>query len=222
MSSLAKSSWRVPVALLALGFIPVASGILRLGHLGDLARITPDNARFFAAPWPVVLHIAGAIVYCVLGAFQFSAGLRQRHPHWHRAAGRVLVPAGLAAALAGLLMTQFYPAIAFDGSRALYLVRWMAGSGMAACLCLGLAAIRSRDIPRHRAWMMRAYALGLGAGTQVLTHLPWSLFPAIHGELARTILMAAGWSINLAVAERLIARARAAAPTHPAIPALTV
>ncbi len=46
--------------------------------------------------------------------------------------------------------------------------------------------------------MMRSYALGLGAGTQVLTHLPWYLFPSIHGELARTLFMAAGWGINLA------------------------
>ena len=49
--------------------------------------------------------------------------------------------------------------------------------------------------------MMRGYALGLGAGTQALTHLPWCLFPAIQGELSRALCMAAGWAINLAVAE---------------------
>ncbi len=80
---------------------------------------------------------------------------------------------------------------------------------MALCLSLGLAAVLRRDIARHRAWMMRGYALGLGAGTQVLTHLPWFLFPSIQGELARTLFMAAGWGINLAVAEWLIARERA-------------
>lgn len=54
--------------------------------------------------------------------------------------------------------------------------------------------------------MMRSYALGLGAGTQVFTHIPWLLFPSIQGELARTLCMAAGWGINLAVAEWLISR----------------
>jgi uncharacterized membrane protein len=44
---------------------------------------------------------------------------------------------------------------------------------MALSLCLGVAAIRRRDISRHRAWMLRAYALGLGTGTQVVTLLPW-------------------------------------------------
>ena len=44
------------------------------------------------------------------------------------------------------------------------------------------------------------------AGTQAFTHLPWFLFPSIQGELARTLFMGAGWAINLAVAEWIIAR----------------
>ena len=40
---------------------------------------------------------------------------------------------------------------------------------MAASIILGLTAIRRRDVPRHRAWMTRAYALALGAATQVFT-----------------------------------------------------
>jgi hypothetical protein len=75
-------------------------------------------------------------------------------------------------------------------------------------ICLGVAAITRRDIPHHRAWMMRSYALGLGAGTQVLTHLPWFLFPGIQGELARTLLMLSGWVINLAVVELILLRGR--------------
>jgi hypothetical protein len=80
---------------------------------------------------------------------------------------------------------------------------------MALFLCLGVIAILRRDIPHHRAWMMRAYAIGLGAGTQALTHLPWFMFPSIQGELARTLCMAAGWAINLAVEEWIILRERA-------------
>src|SRR5215204_7536501 len=40
---------------------------------------------------------------------------------------------------------------------------------MAISIVLGVAAIRRGEIARHRAWRMRGYALGLGAGTQVLT-----------------------------------------------------
>ena len=51
----------------------------------------------------------------------------------------------------------------------LFSVRLLVAAGMAACVVLGFAAVRRRDIPTHRAWMTRAYALALGAGTQPLT-----------------------------------------------------
>jgi hypothetical protein len=213
MNSTAKSDWLVPAGLLALSFVPAVAGTVRLTQLGGGAEITPDNARFFAAPWPVVTHIGASVLYCVLGAFQFAPGFRRRRPDWHRTAGRILVPGGFLAALSGLWMTQFYeignpggplPAD-FDGP-ALYWIRWLAGSAMTLCLILGVVAIGRRDFARHGAWMMRAYALGLGAGTQAFTHLPWFLFPSIHGETARTLCMAAGWILNAAVAEWLIAR----------------
>lgn len=219
MTPPSKADWLIPAGLLALGVIPIIAGTMRVVQLGTGVEITPENARFFAAPLPVVLHIVCSVIYCVLGAFQFSGSLRRRHPGWHRMAGRVLVPVGLIAALSALWMTQFHPAANltgplpadFDGP-ALYWIRLMTGSAMAVFLCLGLAAVLRRDIAHHRAWMMRAYALGLGAGTQAFTHIPWAMFPDIRGELARTICMAAGWAINLAVAEWLIRRP--ARPLH--------
>ena len=204
------ADWLAPAGLIALCIIPVAAGTMRLAELAGGAEITPDNARFFAAPLPVVLHIVSASLYCVLGVFQFSAGFRRRNPDWHRAAGRILVTAGIVAALSGLWLTQFYPPVMGDGPL-LYGIRLVVGSAMTLFIVLGVAAIRRRDIARHRAWMMRSYALGLGAGTQALTHLPWFLFPGIQGELTRALLMGAGWAINLAVAECIIRRR----PAHP-------
>lgn len=208
----AKSEWLIPAGLIALSFIPIVAGTFRVVGLGSGAEITAENARFFAAPLPAVLHIISTVIYCVLGAFQFSPSFRRRKPNWHRAAGRILIPCGLGVALSGLWMTQFYssanyPPVNFDGP-ILYAIRLLVGSAMALCLCLGFAAISKRDIPHHRAWMMRGYALGLGAGTQVFTHLPMFLFPSTQGELARTLCMGAGWAINLAVAEWLISRER--------------
>ena len=204
MTSSKKADWLVPVGLIALSLLPVAGGGLpRLNELAGGAEITPENARFFAAPLPVVLHILTACVYCVLGAFQFSPGIRRRRPGWHRGAGRLLVPLGLVAALSGLWLTQFYPPVDHDGPL-LYVIRLVVGSAMVLFICLGFAAIRRRDIARHSAWMMRGYAIALGAGTQALTHLPWFLFEGIQGELSRALLMGAGWIINLAVAEAVI------------------
>lgn len=214
MKSSQKSNWLVPTGLIMLSVIPMLAGSVRLLQIGSGAVITPENARFMAAPLPVVLHILSSVIYCVLGAFQFSTSLRRRNPNWHRTSGRILIPLGLISALSGLWMTQFYPHPAIDGplilanfdGQYLYAIRLLVGVAMAAFICIGFAAVLRRDIPSHRAWMMRGYALGIGAGTQAFTHIPWFLFANIHGELARTICMAAGWGINLAVAEWLISR----------------
>ncbi|GGS95720.1 membrane protein [Planobispora rosea] len=202
----------MPAGLIALCAVPVIAGAVRLGELTAGAEITAQNARFFAAPVPVVLHILTVSVYGLLGAFQFAPGFRRRRPGWHRAAGRILVPCGLLAALSGLWMTLFYPLPDGDGAL-LSGFRLVFGSAMALSIVLGLAAIRRRDVTRHRAWMIRGYAIGLGAGTQVLTNLPWFLIFGEPGETSRALLMGAGWAINLAMAEWIIrgngARARA-------------
>lgn len=202
-----KPVWLMPASLLALTTVPAIAGIARLIQLNSDAAITAENARFFSAPLPVVLHILGAIVYCTLGAFQFSSSLRTNNPGWHRQAGRVLIPVGLTASFSGLWMTIFYPTAShnFDGP-ALQVMRLVVGAAMAVSIGLGLRAILQGKVEEHRTWMMRAYALGLGAGTQVLTHVPWMLFPAIRGETTRALCMGAGWVINIAVAEWLSIR----------------
>ena len=65
------AAWLVPAALILLSAIPLAAGAFRLTQLAGGAEITPANARFFASPLPVVLHIVSASVYAILGAFQF-------------------------------------------------------------------------------------------------------------------------------------------------------
>ncbi len=213
MTSLSKADWLIPAGLIALSSVPLVAGTIRVAELLQGVEISPDNARFVAAPLPIVLHILSAAVYCLLGAFQFSPGFRRRNPKWHRAAGRILIPCGLVAALSALWMTQFHPLGNFKGplvadfdGRFLYVIRLLVGSAMTLFLTLGVVAILRRDFQQHGAWMIRAYALGLGAGTQVFTHIPWILFPDIRGEFARTLFMGAGWAINAAVAEWLIFR----------------
>jgi uncharacterized membrane protein len=195
-----RPDWRTPAALIALGMVPIVAGIHRLGQLAGGAEITPANARFFAAPVPVVVHILAVIPFAVLGAFQVATAFRRRHRRWHRNAGPVVAALGLVAALTGLWMAHFYPWPAGDGEL-LYAFRLVFGAGMVLSLVLALGAIRGRDFLAHGAWMLRGYAIGMGAGTQVLTHLPWFLLVGPPGELARGLLMGAGWVINLAVAE---------------------
>jgi Predicted membrane protein (DUF2306) len=82
--------------------------------------------------------------------------------------------------------------------------RLLAGFGMALSLILGYRAVRYCKIQAHRVWMMRSYALGMGAGTQVLTHLAWFVYSGDPTTNQRALLMGEGWAINLAVAEWFI------------------
>jgi uncharacterized membrane protein len=135
---------------------------------------------------------------------QFVPGIRRHHRAWHRRAGRVVAVAGLAVAGSALWLTLFYEAQPGTGSL-LYVFRLVFSSAMVGCVVLGFTAIRRRDIGAHRAWMIRAYAIGLGAGTQVVTEgFGGALFGTgvVAGDLAKL----AGWVINLAVAEWAIRR----------------
>lgn len=194
------AEWLVPVALLLLSAIPIIAGAFRLTGLAAGAEITPANSRFFASPLPVAVHILSASVYAILGAFQFASGFRRRRPGWHRAAGRLLVVCGLLVGLSGLWMTLFYPRPAGTGDL-LYAFRLLFGSAMVASILRGFAVIRRGDLNRHRAWMMRGYAIGLAAGTQVFTQLAGELIIGLPSEFSRALMMGAGWVINLAVAE---------------------
>ncbi len=210
-----KSKWLVPAGLLMLCVVPVLAGAVRLSQLASGAA-TLENARFFASPAPVIIHLVSVTIFSVLGAFQFVPSLRIRSK-WHRNAGRLLLPFGLAAAISGLWMNQLYALPPSDGS-ILYIERLVFGGAMLASLVLGFFAIRRRDYAQHGAWMMRGYAIGLGAGTQVLTNVPWFLLVGTPNVTTRAILMGAGWVINIAVAEWLIRRRGAQFVFSPAMP----
>ena len=77
---------------------------------------------------------------------------------------------------------------------------------MVVCVLKGFAAIRKGHVAQHRAWITRGYAIGVGAGTQALVHLPWILTVGQPGELGRALLMGTGWAINLVVAEWIVRR----------------
>ncbi len=207
LTTTTKADWPIPAGLIALTLIPVIAGMVRLAGLSGAAEITPDNARFFAMPLPVVIHIISATLFCVLGAFQFAPGFRRRRPGWHRMSGRMLMVAGLASGLSGLWMTHYYRlnALQLQGNL-LYWFRMLIGAVMVGSIGLSWAAIMRRNFARHRAWIIRAYAIGQGAGTQALVFLPWILLFGIPSELGRDILMIVAWLINLAVAERIIRR----------------
>ncbi|GAB4001076.1 DUF2306 domain-containing protein [Glycomyces albus] len=205
-----RREWLIAAGLILLALVPSLAGAVRVGEIASGAPETPENAAFMQMPLPVVLHIVGAVVYAIVGAFQFLPSLRRRHRAWHRFAGRyLLVPTGIVVAATGLWMTAFYDVRPIDGT-ALAVSRYIVGGLMLAFLALGAAAIARRDFFAHGSWMMRAYALAMGAGTQVLTSAPFLLIFGEPDTLARLLQMDAGWIVNALFVEWVIARRRAA------------
>jgi uncharacterized membrane protein len=209
-----RPEWLAPAGLILLSLVPIVAGAFRLTELTTGAVVTPENSRFFDSPVPVIVHIVASSTFLLLGALQFAPSLRRRR--WHRLAGRILAPAGLASALSGMWMALAYDLPETNGP-ALLVLRLGFGAVMAAGIVAAFLAIRRGDVTTHSAWMTRAYAIGLGAGTQVFTFLPWALVVGTPPDpTVNAVLMGAGWVINLAVAEVVIRRRARRRPHRPA------
>jgi hypothetical protein len=195
------AGWLLPAGLITLGLIPILANALRRVALAvGAAGASPGDGG--GMPLPVILHVVGATVFVVLGALQFSAGFRRRRPTWHRSAGRLAILAALLAAGSGLWLAF---ATLPNSAPLLFLFRLLAAAGLALCIIFGFRAITQRRLPQHRAWMIRAFAIGLGAATQVFT-LGFGEVIFGKSQLSIALLNGAGWAINLAVAEWLIRR----------------
>jgi uncharacterized membrane protein len=196
-------SWSLVAGLITLIAVPSIASVLRVVEVAGGPQLLPENPRITASPAPLVLHVITAVFFAIVGALQFPARLRRRHKGSHRRVGRVLVGAGLLVAVTGLWMTLFYADA--PGGVGLWTVRLMVGAGMGVSLVLGYAAIRRGDVLSHRAWMIRAYALAVGAGTQTVTE---GVSQSVLGvnDVSKFLGTTAGWILNVVVAEWFIRR----------------
>lgn len=203
-----RREWLVPVLLLALGSLNVLFGALQLNTIQQGPPAAPDEftaMHYFATPIPIVLHIVGGILFNLLSPLQFAPALLRRWPQWHRWSGRLLIVAGLSVAFSGLWMNQFFPAY---GGFLKYSGVVVNSVGLAAGLLIAIKAILVRNIPRHRAWMMRATAFGLGPATQRLFVLPIFFINGGLSDLAIGIVVWFGFSLNILVVEWILWRER--------------
>lgn len=204
------ADWLVPAGLVLVSLVPVLAGAARIGELAGDPAVTEENARFVTAPVPVIVHIVAVTLYSILGAFQFSPAIRTRRNAWHRAAGRVLVPAAFTTALSGLWMTAFYDLPAKD-TVVVNSARYVVGVVMLVALVLAVRALLRHDYAAHGDWMTRAYALAMGAGTQLVLLGPWTVIARPRPDdpatlVVNTILMTLAWVLNALLAEWVIRR----------------
>lgn len=174
------------------GYAVFAYGVSPLGSL-----VHPDmKTNFLAHPLGIYTHVFAASVALLLGPFQFSAQLRERHTNLHRWLGRTYLAVGvLAGGLAGLYMARY----AFGGLAA------RLGFGMLALgwLYTGLRAyraIRRGAIQEHQQWMVRNFSLTFAAVTLRL-YLPLAFAAGFEFTVAYPIIAWLCWVPNLLVAE---------------------
>lgn len=196
-----KSDWLIPLGLILLTIIPAIAGIIRIIGLSSNEEINTENERFHSSQIAVLIHITSSLVFGLVGAFQFSKGFRSKNLNWHRNSGIVLILMGLGSAISGLYLTQIFPKLPTDGPT-LYFVRLIVGFAMIICIAVSIRALLFHKFKIHGNWMTRAYAIGLGAGMQVVTHLPWFIITGRSPSgLERDFAMTAGWIINIIFVE---------------------
>lgn len=201
--------WMAPAGLVLLALIPAATGSMSLINTSSELLAGTDGsgrdvARYVEHPVLIFTHVIAGVAFALLGVLQVTPRFRARHMMLHRRLGRGLGVAALAAGVTAVWMNAIFPP---PGGVAQQWVTGIFGAAMTLSVAFGLSAVYRGEIARHRAWMMRGYALGLGAGTQRLMIVPllamngWALTPGII--LTAT---AGGWIANLVVAELLIRR----------------
>jgi uncharacterized membrane protein YozB (DUF420 family) len=166
-----------------------------------VAGTTPDpgsfEARYARYPWLAYAHIVPGVVYLGLAPIQLWRGFRDRHLHWHRRIGRVALTAGLLSGILGIVFGAF---LSFGGPLQAS-ASVVFGAWFVACLVIAYRAIRRRDVRRHRRWMIRAFAVGLGVGTIRILFLLFEGFELLETRDAFGVAFWLAWTLHVAAAE---------------------
>jgi uncharacterized membrane protein len=199
--------------------IPVMMAAARVVQI-PLGALPEDSLRLASSPISFFLHSLAGVLFGVLGPLQFVRALRLRFGTLHRLTGRTFVLAGAGLALSGLtllLQVQSITTLLLDAARGVF------GLALIATLLLGVAAARAQDMLRHRAWMIRAYAIGMGQGTVALVMFPIYL---ITGEpptgLGSDIVVVGMWLLNIALGEWVVRRFAIRRPGQPVITVIQI
>ena len=219
------------VALAAIGAARAVGRIFSLLFLPadyrDLAMAglvaNADDAHYARQAGAVLAHAIPALLFIGLAPFQFVRRIRAERPELHRWSGRVCVAAGLLLGAGGLVLA-FKTALDYGGpsetSAAMAL-------GIVLLFSLGKAVmhIRRGEIAQHREWMIRAFAMGLAAGSVTVVGMFFAISTTVRAG-PRPFLGTAFWlgfTINLIGAEAWInyTRPRTLAHARPAPVALS-
>ncbi|NRQ40295.1 DUF2306 domain-containing protein [Nonomuraea sp. NN258] len=162
----------------------------------SLSRI-PLNPDVVLHHLYLVSHAVPASLLLLLGPLQFVPALRARHPRLHRVVGRVYVVNVVIAAVTAVLSATFSVS-GFPAQVAFYLL----AAAWLYSLARAYLAIRRGQVPLHRVWMIRNYALSFAAvvlrvllltGLAVRSRYEWLSFDDVYTtSVWASILVSAG------------------------------
>jgi uncharacterized membrane protein len=189
------------VLLAFLTAIPVLNSLTEVFQI-PTGTYPEDSAHLAVAPVSWFLHVLAGFAFGVTGPTQFVRALRHRYGRLHRVLGRIFVLSGAVIGVSGLsILAQ----VTSMRTPMVGIARGFFGVVLLVALAMAIAAIRKRDIARHRAWMIRAYAIGMGLGTVALVYIPLYL---VTGQppigLLSDVLFVISWTLNIVVAEMVI------------------
>ena len=173
-----------------------------------------DDARYGQHVAMTIFHVIPGILFATLGPLQFVRRIRAGKPWLHRWSGRLLVAAGTVIAISGLGL-GFTTALAYGGWAETAPIVVFAPLFFLALL-RGVAHIRRGEVAQHREWMIRAFSLGIAAGTVRIISFAVALNHSAR-QAPRTIisfLFWAGFLLSLAVGETWIRYTRSGEKTR--------
>lgn len=193
----------VPAALYLGTLLTIILALVQAVQI-PLGALPEDSRRLSAVPIWHFMHVLAGATFGILGPLQFGRVLMRRFGLLHRLMGRVFVAAGALICVSSLTLIWHFPN-AYSGP--ITGGRLVFGIALGAALALAMQAIRKRDFAGHRDWMIRAYAIGIGATAVTMVAFP---IYAITGEppkgLAFDIAFLGSWIACILCAEVVIRR----------------
>lgn len=202
------------VLFLAFGTaIPVLNALVET-VLIPFGAYPEDAARLAVAPIAWFTHVLAGVGFGITGPMQFVRALRNRFGRLHRVSGRIFVVSGAVLGLSGLALLAQVTSVRTPVAD---IARGLFGLALLVALAMAMVAIKNREFLRHRAWMIRSYAVGMGLAAVSLVFFPIYLVTGAPPEgLASDFLFVGSWAMTIALGEVIIRRSSRTAHAVPA------
>ena len=194
-----KAGWFIVATLI---LVLVAFAIKRaIDTYTGMAHENLFELRYLEHPVVTALHMLSGILFITLAPLQFIKKMRAKKLSLHRQLGRFLVLCALISGVYGLVVTAVLPAF---GGLASETAGWFFGPLFLFAMVRAFWCARNKKITLHREWMIRAFALGLGVGTQrvILIILLTSTGYSFEQSFGPALWI--GFGLNLLIAESWI------------------